>query len=347
MSVLPLSGKTALVAGASRGIGLAIAQQLAEAGARTTLAARSLENLQAHAQALAARGLQADALRLDLADSASIRAAVAGIETPDILVNVAGTNIRKSFTQYTAAEYEHIMRTNLHGIVELTQLVGARMIERGVGGKIIMIGSLMSLLGLPYLSVYAMTKGALGQLTKALAAEWGRYNIQVNCIAPGFIITDLNRQMWEPAAMREWLKGAQANPQPGTPEDVAPLAVFLAGRGADYITGQIIAVDGGYTTTAVWPFEPEGLTMRRLFGYSVRGGAALRAAGHRVHLSHGSRRALQDSRQVPALRHDAGGESARAGRVSGGSARDSAADSQRASHHARISHRRSGKRCTG
>ena len=129
-----------------------------------------------------------------------------------------------------------------------------------------MIGSLMSLLGLPYLSVYAMTKGALGQLTKALAAEWGRYNIQVNCIAPGFIITDLNRQMWEPAAMREWLKGAQANPRPGTPEDVAPLAVFLAGRGADYITGQIIAVDGGYTTTAVWPFEPRGLTMRRLFG---------------------------------------------------------------------------------
>lgn len=256
MSVLPLSGKTALVAGASRGIGLAIAQQLAEAGARTTLAARTLENLQAHAQALAARGLQADALRLDLADSTSIRAAVAGIETPDILVNVAGTNIRKSFTQYTAAEYEHIMRTNLHGIVELTQLVGASMIERGVGGKVIMIGSLMSLLGLPYLSVYAMTKGALGQLTKALAAEWGRYNIQVNCIAPGFIITDLNRQMWEPAAMREWLKGAQANPQPGTPEDVAPLAVFLAGRGADYITGQIIAVDGGYTTTAVWPFEP-------------------------------------------------------------------------------------------
>ncbi len=134
--------------------------------------------------------------------------------------------------------------------------MGARMIERGAGGKVIMIGSLMSLLGLPYLSVYAMTKGALGQLTKALAAEWGRYNIQVNCIAPGFIITDLNRQMWEPAAMREWLKGAQANPQPGTPEDVAPLAVFLAGRGADYITGQIIAVDGGYTTTAVWPFEP-------------------------------------------------------------------------------------------
>jgi len=258
MSVFSLSGKTALVAGASRGIGLAIAQQLAEAGARTTLAARSLDRLQEHAQALVAKGFEASALRLDLADSESIRAAAAAIDVPDILVNVAGTNIRKSFPQYTRAEYEHIMQTNLHGIVELTQRIGARMIGRGAGGKIIMIGSLMSLLGLPYASIYAMTKGALGQLTKALAAEWGRYNIQVNCIAPGFIVTDLNRRMWEPARMREWLKGAQANPRLGAPDDVAPLAVFLAGRRADYITGQIIAVDGGYTTTAVWPFEPEG-----------------------------------------------------------------------------------------
>jgi gluconate 5-dehydrogenase len=257
MSVFSLSGKTALVAGASRGIGLAIAQRLAEAGARTILAARSIDKLREHAQALVAKGFEASALRLDLADSESIRAAVWSLDVPDILVNVAGTNIRKSFLQYTRDEYEHIMQTNLHGIVELTQQIGARMIARGAGGKIIMIGSLMSLLGLPYLSVYAMTKGALGQLTKALAAEWGRYNIQVNCIAPGFIVTDLNRQMWEPARMREWLKGAQANPRLGAPDDIAPLAVFLAGRGADYITGQIIAVDGGYTTTAVWPFEPD------------------------------------------------------------------------------------------
>ncbi len=261
MNVFSLEGKTALVAGASRGIGLAIAQQLAEAGARTTLAARSLAKLQEHVQALRDKGFEASALGLDLSDSASIRAAAESITTPDILVNVAGTNIRKSFQEYTQAEYEHIMRTNLHGIVELTQKIGARMIERGTGGKIVMIGSLMSLVGLPYISVYAMTKGALGQLTKALAAEWGKYNIQVNCIAPGFIVTDLNRAMWESAEsakMREWLKGAQANARLGVPGDIAPLAVFLASRGADYITGQIIAVDGGYTTTAVWPFEPQG-----------------------------------------------------------------------------------------
>ena len=257
-SIFSLSGKSALVAGASRGIGLAIARHMAEAGARIILAARSIDKLEEHARALEAKGCQASALRMDMADPASIRSAIEGLEPPDILGNVAGTNIRKGFAQYTKAEYDHILQTNLHGIVDLTQQIGARMVARGAGGKIIMIGSLMSLLGLPYLSVYAMSKGALGQLTKALAAEWGRYNIQVNCIAPGFIVTDLNRKMWEEGRMLEWLKGAQANPRLGTPDDIAPLAVFLAGRGADYITGQVIPVDGGYTTTAVWPFEPEG-----------------------------------------------------------------------------------------
>jgi NAD(P)-dependent dehydrogenase (short-subunit alcohol dehydrogenase family) len=114
----------------------------------------------------------------------------------------------------------------------------------------------MSVRGMPYLSVYAITKGALAQLTMALAAEWGRDNIQVNCIAPGFILTAFNHEMWQREDMKQWLAGVQANPNLGAPEDVAPLVVFLAGRGADYITGQVIAVDGGYTTTAQWPYQP-------------------------------------------------------------------------------------------
>jgi gluconate 5-dehydrogenase len=254
--IFSLSGKTALVAGASRGIGLAIAQGLAAAGANTVLAARSVDKLEEHARALTAKGHKARAVRMDMADSASIDAAVAGIETIDILINVAGTNVRKPFQDYTKKEYEFILQTNLHGLVELTQKVGAKMIARGAGGKVVTIGSLMSLLGLPYVSVYAISKGALGQLTKALAAEWGRHNIQVNCVAPGFILTDLNRTMWQQPHMDDWLRGVQASPRLGTPEDIAPLAVMLSGRGSDYITGQIIAVDGGYTTTAVWPFEP-------------------------------------------------------------------------------------------
>ena len=251
-TIFSLSGKTALVAGASRGIGLAIAQALATAGATTILAARSLDKLEAHAQELP----NARALRLDFASSESIRAAAESAGPVDILVNVAGTNLRKRFEQYTREEYDRILQTNLHGIFELTQLVGAKMVARGAGGKIVNIGSLMSLLGLPYLSVYAISKGGLAQLTKVLAAEWGRHNIQVNCIAPGFIITDLNRDMWQAPEMATWLRRVQANPRLGAPEDVAPLAVFLASRGADYITGQVIAVDGGYSTTAVWPHEP-------------------------------------------------------------------------------------------
>ncbi len=239
------------MAGASRGIGLAIAREMASAGAHVILAARSLDKLEAHA-----KELNGTPLRLDFNSSESIRAAAAAVGDIDILVNVAGTNIRKAFQDYTKEEYDRILQTNLHGIVELTQLIGAKMIARGKGGKVIHIGSLMSLLGIPYLSVYAISKGALAQLTKVLAAEWGGHNIQVNCIAPGFILTDLNRDMWQDPNMADWLRGVQANPRMGSPEDIAPLAVFLSGRGADYITGQVIAVDGGYTTTAVWPFHP-------------------------------------------------------------------------------------------
>src|SRR5712664_104429 len=215
-----------------------------------------MDKLEEQARALTGKGHKASAVRMDMADAKSIDEAVASLDAIDILVNVAGTNIRKPFQDYTKQEYDSILQTNLHGLVELTQKAGAKMIARGAGGKVVTIGSLMSLLGLPYLSVYAITKGALGQLTKVLAAEWGKYNIQVNCIAPGFIITDLNRTMWQQPKMEEWLRGNQANPRLGAPADIAPLAVFLSGRGADYITGQIIPVDGGFTTTAVWPFEP-------------------------------------------------------------------------------------------
>lgn len=250
-----LQGRTALIAGASRGIGLAIAKAAAAQGAHTVLASRSTDVLEREVKALREAGFSADSLRLDIADNESIDAVAATCPDVDILINVAGTNVRKRFQDYTPGEYERIMQTNLHGIVRLTRAIGPLMVERGRGGKIVNIGSLMSVLGLPYLSVYAMTKSALAGLTRVLAAEWAHADVQVNCIAPGFILTDLNRDMWQPERMKSWLGGAQANPRLGTPDDIAGLAVFLASPASDYITGQVIASDGGYTTTAKWPFE--------------------------------------------------------------------------------------------
>jgi gluconate 5-dehydrogenase len=246
-----LTGKTALITGASRGIGLAIARGMHAAGAKVILAARSKDKLEVLAAEMNGR-----AIELDMMSSDSIQRAAEEAGDVDILANVAGTNVRRKFEDYTPEQYHYIMQTNLHGLAELTQLVGKHMIARGKGGKIVNIGSFTTFTGLPYVSVYAMTKGAVGQLTKVLAAEWAAHNIQVNCIAPGFILTDLNRAMWQAEDLNAWRKGMQANDRLGAPEDIAPTAVFLSAPGSDYITGQVIAVDGGATTTAKWPVPP-------------------------------------------------------------------------------------------
>ncbi len=256
-TLFSLKGKTALVVGASRGIGLAIAKEIAAAGAHTILAARSADKLAEEVAALNAQGYSAESRALDMMDSDAIRVFAEEFRgKTDILINVAGTNVRRRMQDYTKDEYERILTTNLHSIFELTQHIGGGMVEGGKGGKIIHIGSLMSLLGMPYLSVYAISKAGIAGLTQVQAAEWGKYNIQVNCIAPGFILTDLNKDMWQPKHMHDWLKGVQANPRLGNPGDLAGMAVFLASPAPDYVTGQVIAVDGGYTTTANWPFEP-------------------------------------------------------------------------------------------
>jgi len=215
------------------------------------LAARSKDKLE-----VLAREMNGRYVEVDMMDNESIKSAVEQAGDVDILVNVAGTNIRKRFEDYTPEQYHTIVQTNLHSLAEITRLVGKRMIARGKGGKIVNIGSLTTFSGIPYIAVYAMTKGAVGQLTKALAAEWAQFDIQVNCIAPGFILTDLNRAMWQPESMNEWRKAIQANDRMGTPEDIAPMAVFLAAPGSDYITGQVIAVDGGASTTMKWPMAP-------------------------------------------------------------------------------------------
>lgn len=257
MNLFSLEGKRVFVAGASRGIGLAIAREIAAAGAETILGARGIDALEAECAALRKQGYKASPLAFDISSNESIDAAAEKAGDLDVLINVAGTNIRKHFTAYTSEEYAKIFDTNLHGVVRLTQKVGGRMVERGKGGKIVNIGSYSAMHGLPYISIYAMTKSALDALTRTLAAEWGRHNIQVNGIAPGFILTDLNRAMWQDEEMYKWLKGGQANSKMGTPEDIAGAAVFLSSPASNYVTGQIIAVDGGRSATSIWPHEPK------------------------------------------------------------------------------------------
>ena len=246
-----LTGKVVLVAGASRGIGLAIARSMAEAGAEVIVASRSEETLKQIATELKGRPLV-----LDMASAASIEAAVETCGPVDVLVNVAGINLRKKFEDFSSEEIAAIFQSNLFGPMHLTQKIGRKMIERNTGGKIINIGSLTSLIGIPYISIYGSSKGAVADWTRCLAAEWGKYNIQVNCIAPGFILTDLNRVMWQAEELQDWLRHSQPNPRLGTPEDLGPIAVYLASSHSDYMTGQILTVDGGHTATAMWPFAP-------------------------------------------------------------------------------------------
>lgn len=250
----PLSGRTALIAGASRGIGLAIARAMAAAGAHTIMAARSESVLVRESAALRSQGYDVEHMAFNAVNKVSVDRLMQSLPAVDVLVPVQGTNVRKPFCAYSRDEYRALVQLNLDSVVELIRRVGERMIARGAGGKVITIGSLVIHVGVPNVAVYAATKGALAALTRALAAEWALHDIQVNCVIPGMILTDLNRAMWEPPRMREWLQSVQANPRLGSPEDVAPLVVFLAGAGANYITGQLIAVDGGYSTTKMWPF---------------------------------------------------------------------------------------------
>jgi NAD(P)-dependent dehydrogenase (short-subunit alcohol dehydrogenase family) len=246
-----LEGRVALVAGGSRGIGLAIARAIAAAGAEVIVASRSIEALQKIAAEINGR-----ALELDMTSDASIDRAAENAGAVDILVNVAGVNIRKNFEDFSKAEIESIFQLNLFGPMSLTQRIGRGMIQRGKGGKIINIGSMSGLLGVPYIAAYGASKGALAAWTRCLAAEWGQHNIQVNCVSPGFILTDLNREMWQNDTLQQWLRTSQPCPRLGTPDDVTGAAVYLASSQSDYMTGQTLSIDGGHGLTTMWPFAP-------------------------------------------------------------------------------------------
>jgi gluconate 5-dehydrogenase len=245
-----LDGRVALVTGASSGIGREIAFALAEAGAAVVLAARREAQLGEARLGIEAAGGRAAALAVDLADRARLRAAAAEAASffgaPDILVNAAGINIRKPILEVTEADWDAVLRINLDAPFFLAQALAPAMIERG-WGRVINIASLQSVRAFPNAAAYGASKGGVAQLTRAQAQAFSPHGLTVNAIAPGYFPTALTE-----AVMRDeqrWRHLAQSTfvGRNGELADLRGVAVFLASRASDYVTGQILFVDGGFT----------------------------------------------------------------------------------------------------
>ena len=251
MKLFDLSGKVAIVTGGNGGIGLGMAQGLAEAGARVVLAGRN-----AAKGAKAAAGIGADAVFVaaDVTKKAECEALVAQTEAQfgglNILVNNAGTAIRKQPQDYTEAEWHRVMDTNMTSAFLCCQAAYPALVRAG-GGKIINIGSVMSLFAAPHAAPYAASKGAILQYTKAIATAWASDNIQANAVLPGWIDTELTAAARaQVAGLNEGVLARTPAGRWGVPGDLAGIAVFLAAAASDFVTGTGIPCDGGYCARA-------------------------------------------------------------------------------------------------
>jgi gluconate 5-dehydrogenase len=243
-----LSGRTALITGSSRGLGLAIAKGMAEAGARIVLNGVNAERLEASAAELREAGHQVETLCFDVTDEAAVIAAFESLDAKgiavDILVNNAGIQYRKPMLELETENWHRVLDTNLTSAFFVGRQAAKRMVARG-HGKIINIGSLMSDLGRATVAPYTVAKGGIKMLTKAMAAEWAELGIQANAIGPGYMLTDMNEALINNPQFDGWVKTRTPARRWGKPEELAGTAVFLASSAADYINGQIIYVDGG------------------------------------------------------------------------------------------------------
>jgi 2-deoxy-D-gluconate 3-dehydrogenase len=249
MNLFDLKGKAALVTGGNGGIGLGMARGLAEAGAIVAIAGRDKSK---NAEALKSLGAKAIALEADLRDEKSCRAmveqAAERLGRLDILVNNAGTNIRKPPQDYSLEEWKLVLDTNLTSAFVASQAAYPHM-KRAGGGKIVNIGSMMSLFGASFVAPYGASKGGIVQLTRALACAWAKDNIQVNSVLPGWIDTALTRQARKDiAGLHERVLARTPAGRWGEPDDLSGIAVFLCSPASDFITGTAIPVDGGYSS---------------------------------------------------------------------------------------------------
>lgn len=251
LSLFSLAGKIALVTGSGQGIGLALAEGLSDAGAHVVLNGRDKAKLERAQQALAAAGRKASIAPFDVTDHAAVEAGVAMIEAEigpiDILINNAGMQKRAPITEFPVDGWHEVMNTNLHSVFYVTQAVTKRMVPRK-RGKIISIGSVMSELGRATIIPYTASKGAVKMMTRGLAAELGKHNIQANAIGPGYFATEINAALIADEAFSNWVCSRTPAGRWGETKELAGAAIFLSSEASDYVNGHLLMVDGGLTS---------------------------------------------------------------------------------------------------
>ena len=249
-ALFDLTGRTALVTGSSRGIGYAIAQGLAEAGATLIVNSRQAAAVDAARERLQAAGHACHGAAFDVADEASVEAAFADFDRQglaiDILVNNAGIQHRAPMFELELKDWQRVIDTNLTAAFLVGRAAARRMVARGRGGKIINIGSLTSQAARATVAPYTVAKGGIKLLSKAMAAEWARFDIQANSIGPGYIVTDMNEALVKDPAFDAWVKASNPAQRWGRPEELVGTAIFLASAASNYVNGQIVYVDGGW-----------------------------------------------------------------------------------------------------
>ncbi len=248
MGLFDLSGRTALVTGSSRGLGRAMAEGLAEAGAAIVLNGSDPGRLAEAAAAMRQAGHTVHESRFDVTDEAAVLAAFGALDAAgiaiDVLVNNAGIQYRKPMLELATADWQRVIDTNLTSAFVVGREAARRMVPRG-GGKIINIGSLTSAAARATVAPYTVSKGGIKMLTQAMTAEWAAHNIQANAIGPGYMLTDMNEALVNDPVFNGWVVGRTPARRWGKPGELAGTAVFLASAASDYVNGQIIYVDGG------------------------------------------------------------------------------------------------------
>lgn len=252
-NLFDLSGRVAIVTGASRGLGQYFAKALARAGADLVITSRKREGLDDFKKQIESLGRKALAIQMDVLSQGDIenmiKITMSEYGKIDILVNNAGLNIRKASAEVSWQDWDTVLNTNLKGAFFCAQAAAKEMMKRGYG-RIINIGSCTCVFGMEGIVPYTASRGGVLQMTKALAAEWGRYAITVNVLAPGWFKTAQNAVLYENKKWVEYITDRIPLGRPGKPDDLDGAVVFLASDASEYITGQLILVDGGFTTGA-------------------------------------------------------------------------------------------------